>query len=98
MIMAKPSDAMSIGYSPGTRIQLVLVDVAEAARALEQCHLNGPTASLVLAEALAGVALLGADLTRPEETVTLRMRVSGPVQGVLVEAAQDGGLRGYTNV
>lgn len=97
MIMAKPSDVMTLAYSPRARIQFVLVDVADAARGLEQSHLCGPTASLVLSEALAGVALLGADLTRPQETVTLRMRVSGPAQGVLVEMAQDGSLRGYTN-
>lgn len=97
MIMAKPADCMTLAFSPRTRIQFVLADVTDAVRALEASHLNGPTASLVLAEALAGVALLGADLTRPQETVTLRMRVSGPVQGVLVEMAQDGGLRGYTN-
>jgi len=97
MIMAKPSDLMTLAYSPRARIQFVQVDVADAARGLEQSHLCGPTASLVLAEALAGVALLGSDLTRPRETVTLRMRVSGPVQGVLVEMAQDGSLRGYTN-
>jgi molecular chaperone Hsp33 len=97
MIMAKPADCMTLAYSPRARIQFVLVDVTDAARGLEASHLNGPTASLVLAEALAGVALLGADLTRPQEAVTLRMRVSGPVQGVLVEMAQDGSLRGYTN-
>ena len=97
MIMAKPSDLMTLAYSPRARIQFVQVDVTDAARGLEQSHLCGPTASLVLAEALTGVALLGADLTRPQEAVTLRMRVSGPVQGVLVEMAQDGSLRGYTN-
>ncbi|MFZ4397568.1 MAG: Hsp33 family molecular chaperone HslO [Kiritimatiellia bacterium] len=95
MIMAKPSDVMTLAYSPRARIQFVLADVADAARTLEQSHLCGPTAGLVLAEALTGVALLGADLTRPQETVTLRMRVSGPAQGVLVEMAQDGSLRGY---
>ena len=53
MIMAKPSDLMTRAYSPRARIQFVQVDVADAARSLEQSHLCGPTASLVLAEALA---------------------------------------------
>ena len=97
MIMAKSSDLMTLAYSPRARIQLVHAEVVDAARGLEQSHLCGPTASLALAEALAGVALLGAELARPQETVTLRMSVSGPVQGVLVEMAQDGSLRGYTN-
>ena len=47
---------------------------------------------------LAAVALLGAELSQPEEMVTLRMRVSGPVGGLLVEAGADGSLRGYTHV
>lgn len=98
MIMARPSDLLSIAYSPRARVQLAHVEVTDASRALEQSHLCGPTASLALSEALAGVALLGAELNRPEETLTLRMRVSGPVQGVLVEATQDGCLRGYPNV
>jgi len=97
MILAKPSDLLTLAYSPRARIQFVHVEVVDAARALEQTHLSGPTASLALAETLAGVALLGAELTRPQETITLRMRVTGPVQGVLVEMAQDGSLRGYTN-
>jgi len=39
--------------------------------------------------------LLGSELTQPGETVTMRMKVSGPVQGVLVEANTEGDLRGY---
>jgi molecular chaperone Hsp33 len=97
MIMAKSSDLMTRAYAPRARIQLVHVEVVDAARALEQSHLAGPTAGLVLAEALAGVALLGAELARPQETVTLRMRVSGPVGGILVEMSHEGHLRGYTN-
>jgi molecular chaperone Hsp33 len=98
MIMAKSSDMLTRAYSPRARIQFVHVEVVDAARALEQSHLCGPTASLALAEALVGVALLGAELSQPEETVTLRMRVSGPVQGVLVEMSRDGALRGYPNI
>ena len=54
MIMAKPSDLMTLAYSPRARIQFVQVDVADAARGLEQSHLCGPTACLALAETLAG--------------------------------------------
>lgn len=97
MLMARSSDLMTLGYSPSAKLQFIHVEVTDAARALEQSHLCGPTASLVLAESLAGVALLGSELTEPEETLTLRLRVTGPVQGVLVEVCQGGGLRGYTD-
>ena len=98
MIMARPSDLLTRAVAAKARIQLAHVEVTDAAHALERSHLSGPTASLALAEALAGVALLGAELTRPQETITLRLRVTGPVEGLLVEAAENGGLRGYTNV
>lgn len=98
MIMPKSSDLLTIGFCPRTRLRVVHVEVTDSARALEQGHLCGPTAGLTLAEALTGIALLGAELTETDETVTLRMQVSGPVRGLLVEANHDGALRGYTHV
>lgn len=98
MIMSKVADCLVSALSPSARIAVTYVEVTDSARELERSHLCGPTAGLVQAEALAGVALLGAELTQPSETVTLRLRVSGPVGGLLVEASSEGGLRGYTNV
>jgi molecular chaperone Hsp33 len=98
MIMSKVADSLTSAFSPSAKIKLVYVEVTDSARELERSHLCGPTAGLIQAEALAGVALLGAELAQPEETVTMRLRVSGPVGGVLVEANVDGGLRGYTQV
>jgi molecular chaperone Hsp33 len=77
---------------------VIQVEVTDSARELERSHLCGPTAGLIQAEALAGVALLGTDLTEPDETVTLGMRVTGPLVGLLVETCTEGGLRGYTQV
>jgi molecular chaperone Hsp33 len=98
MIMSKIADSRMAAFSPSAKIRVVLAEVTDSARELERSHLCGPTAGLIQAEALAGVALLGADLSEADETVTFRMRVSGPLEGFLVEAAADGGLRGYTNV
>jgi molecular chaperone Hsp33 len=98
MIMSKVADSLVSAFSPTAKINLIQVEVTDSARELERSHLCGPTAGLIQAEALAGVALLGSELTQPGETVTLRLRVSGPVGGVLVEAGADGGLRGYTQV
>ena len=78
-------------------ISLVYVDVTGPARELERSHLCGPAAGLVQAEALACVALLGAEMSQPKEAVTLRFRVSGPIAGILVENMCGGGLRGYTH-
>ncbi len=98
MIMAKTADSRVTAVSPACKIRFVQVEVTDSARELERSHLCGPTAGMIQAEALAGVALLGADLTGEAETVTFRMQVSGPVGGLLVEASAEGSLRGYTNV
>lgn len=98
MIMSKNADSLLSAFSPAAKIRVVYVEVTDSARELERSHLCGPTAGLIQAEALAGVALLGAELAQPEEAVTLRLQVSGPIGGVLVEARADGGLRGYTQV
>jgi molecular chaperone Hsp33 len=98
MIMSKTTDGRRCAFSPSSKLRLVQVDVTDSARELERSHLCGPTAGLIQAEALAGVALLGSELTESQETVTLRMRASGPLGGLLVEASQEGGLRGYTQV
>ena len=98
MIMPKSSDLLQTGICEGSGIRWRHVDVTDSARALSQAHLCGPTAGLVLAEALGGVALLIGELGEPEEVVSLRLQVNGPIEGLLVEAAGDGALRGYTNI
>ena len=81
---------------PATKLSVVLCDCTAAARDLARAHLSGPTASYYLAQALAGVALLGAETSQDEETVTLRLDCPGPLGGFLVEATAVGTLRGYT--
>ena len=83
---------------PATKFSVVLCDCTAAAVALARGHLSGPTASHYLAEALAGVSLLGAETSQTEETVTLRLDCPGPLGGFLVEATAAGTLRGYTKM
>ena len=81
---------------PATKLSVVLCDCTAAAGALARGHLSGPTASHYLAEALAGVALLGAEMSQDDEAVTFRLDSPGPLGGFLVEATSAGTLRGYT--
>ena len=81
---------------PATKLSVVLCDCTAAAGALARGHLSGPTASHYLAQALAGVSLLGAETSQDEETVTFRLDCPGPLGGFLVEATAAGTLRGYT--
>ena len=83
---------------PATKISAVLCDCTAAAGALARGHLSGPTASHYLAQALAGVSLLGAETSQDEETVTFRLDCPGPLGGFLVEATAAGTLRGYTKM
>ena len=79
-----------------TKIAVLCADATTAAGQLARGHLSGPTASYYLAEALAGVALLGAETAQEAETVTFRLDCPGPLEGFLVECTAAGTLRGYT--
>ena len=82
---------------PASKLSVVLADCAIPAVQLAHAHLSGPTASVYLAEALSGAALLGAETSQDDETVTFRLDVpDAPLGGFLVEATQSGTLRGYT--
>ena len=80
---------------PASKIAVLCVDCTTAAGQLARGHLSGPTAARYLAQALAGVALLGAETSQKEETVTFRLDCPGPLEGFLVECTA-GTLRGYT--
>lgn len=79
-----------------TKIAVLCADCTTAVGQLARGHLSGPTASHYLAEALAGVALLGAETAQEAETVTFRLDCPGPLEGFLVECTAAGTLRGYT--
>jgi molecular chaperone Hsp33 len=91
-------DELIKARSEENNLRFVFADVTVAAKALEARHLSGPTSASVLAESLVAVAMLSADASKAEEYVSLRLHVNGPVQGILVEATGDGGLRGFANV
>jgi molecular chaperone Hsp33 len=90
-------DSCVIAYSPRRRVRVVVVQTTQTACELANRHLAGPAAAAVLAEGLSGVALLASDLSQDGARVSLRIQSDGPVGGLLVEAAADGSLRGYTN-
>lgn len=89
-------DSRLVFLDGATKYAVTLVDATAAAQALARGHLAGPTAAHYLAQALAGVALLGAETSAPEETVTFRFDGPGALAGFLVEATEKGTLRGYT--
>lgn len=83
-------------YDEEAKVAVTIVDVTGAAQELARGHLSGPTAGHYLAEALAAVALLGAETSEKDETVALQMKCKGPLGGCNVECTAEGTLRGYT--
>lgn len=89
-------DEWTIALDAQTKLAVTAADCTAAAGSLARAHLSGPTASHYLAQALAGVALLGAECSADDETVTFRLDCPGPLGGFLAEATVAGTLRGYT--
>ena len=83
-------------FDAANKVAVTIVDVTSAAQELARGHLAGPTAAHYLTEALASVALLGAEMSEKDETVILQAKCSGPLGGYNVECTAAGTLRGYT--
>ena len=79
-------------------LSVVYVDVSDTAKELEKRHLSGPASSMLLGQALVAVSLISIRLKGKKEKLSFQLKADGPVGGVLVEAAANGDLRGYTNV
>ena len=82
-------------YDKEAKVAVTIVDVTSAAQELARGHLAGPTSTHFLTEALASVALLGAEMSEADETVILQMKCKGPLGGYNVECTSGGTLRGY---
>lgn len=91
------TDKLEKAIAAASRIRFAFVETTVAAKALEARHLCGPVAGAALGEAVTAAALLTVDAAKPDEALMLRMNVSGPLGGILVEATGEGALRGFTN-
>ena len=78
------------------KVAVTIVDVTGPAGELARAHLCGPTSAYFLSRALAAAALLGAEMSEPEESLILQMKCKGPLGGFNVECTAAGTLRGYT--
>ena len=78
------------------RVAVTFVDVTSAAQQLASGHLCGPTSAYFLSKAVATAALLGAEMSEKDETLSIQMKCSGPLGGFNVECTAEGTLRGYT--
>lgn len=95
MILRKPSDMLVLGYSPRTKYRVMFVDVTESVHAISDFQNAGVASEYVLGGMLASTALMGFDLSRPGESVGVRMECDGLAMGSFTEYSVGGGLRGY---
>lgn len=91
-------DVLLKGLSIDIGLRFIYADVTMASRELIFRHESGPLAGEILAQALAGAALLSTDAPKDDDCLSLQLNLDGPVRGVMAEASGTGNLRGYTNV
>ncbi len=96
MILRKPSDILVLGFSPETKFRVLFADVTEAVHAISDMQGCTPVSEYLLGGALVSTVLMGADLTRPGETLSARIECDGPAAGSYTEYAAGGAVRGYT--
>ena len=89
-------DGRTTAVDPATKLTVTLCDCTGAAADLARAHLSGPVASVYLAQALAAVAVLGAETDQKDETAVFKLDCTGPLGGFLAEVTAAGTLRGYT--
>ncbi len=84
------------GLAAGGGIRIVAADTTKLVEEARARHEASPTAAAALGRALSGALLLSHVLLKnPQDRVTLRLRGSGPLGGVIAEAGLDGAVRGY---
>ncbi|BDG10168.1 Hsp33 family molecular chaperone HslO [Anaeromyxobacter paludicola] len=88
------SDRLVRGLFQDRGLRAVFVRVTETARIARMLHGLYPTSARLFAEALAA-GLLTAALQKDGSRVNLQLACDGPLRGLLVDAGQDGSVRGY---
>lgn len=90
-------DRVICAFFPDTHTRLTIANVTDTARTLERNHLCGPTAGLIQAELVGGATLLGTQLERPGQAISLRLNLpEGAIGGASIECTAAFTVRGYT--
>jgi len=97
-LIIAPMDKIEFGISNRFGLRLIYVDVSETAKTLEERHLSGPASAEVLGHGLLASALLLSKVKEKDERVSFRLKVDGPIKGLLTEVGGNGDLRGYTEI
>ena len=88
-----PPDLLLRGLVEPSGLRVVYTQGTDLARMARVLHGLAPTSAAVLGEALAAGLLLGA-LQKARTRVNLQLQVDGPIAGLLVDADNEGNIRG----
>lgn len=87
-------DRLVHGMAADGTIRLIAAITTDTVTEAIRRHKTAPTASAALGRMLTGAALLGASL-KEFDRLTVRIDADGPIGGIIVEANNNGEVRGY---
>lgn len=90
-------DSMIRATAADGRIRAVIAITTGIAEDARRRHQSSPTATVALGRALTGGLLLSAVLQKVDGRLTIRIIGDGPMGGLVVDADQNGNVRGYVS-
>ncbi len=87
-------DRLIHGIAADATVRLIAAVTTDTVAEAIRRHQTSPTASAALGRMLTGTALMGASL-KDFDRLTVRIDADGPIGGIVAEANNTGGVRGY---
>ncbi len=87
-------DRLIVGTAADDTVRIIAAVTTETVTEAVRRHQTSPTATAALGRMLTGAALMGASL-KDFDRLTARIDCDGPIEGVVAEADNEGGVRGY---
>lgn len=87
-------DRLVYGTAADATVRLIAAVTTDTVEEAIRRHQTSPTASAALGRMLTGAALMAASL-KELDRLTVRIQCAGPIEGVTVEANEQGHVRGY---
>ncbi len=76
-------------------LRILAIETTHLTETARQRHDLSPPAAILLGRTMAAGLLLAANFKQPHARINLRLRGTGPIGGLMVDAGRDGTVRGY---
>jgi molecular chaperone Hsp33 len=87
-------DRLIVGTAAEDTVRIIAAITTETVTEAVRRHQTSPTATAALGRMLTGAALMGASL-KDFDRLTVRIDCDGSIEGIVAEADNEGGVRGY---